>query len=549
MNTKLTHKLVGILVFGLLLAFIAQLTTRYFFELPALYALENRSDAKDVQGIQNAIQQRLDSISGSTIDHGAWNDTYEAMLADSDSPQFKEFTQTIMNSTTYDNLELHGGVLIDNRGEVKYSNYTLKLASTITSPGGLDPNSLPSLKINQSITPVDRPLIVTATSHSNIGSVMFAASRIFMSEPPYENSMGILIFWRLMDDDFFDSIRNETQTNLNFIPIDSEKVDLRLNDKIKNLNASNVEFLPRDSDENIFWFFRDYSDHVLFLVQQKADIRAFPTHLFSTSVIIGFACSAFILIIILTFFSRTVIQRILHAKDIMINIVTTGDYDKRLATRGSNEIDTMFVQFNQLLSHIQLQNQELKNQNQELAHLSQHDALTGIFNRRYLDDALQRCWRQCVRSRQAMSVLMIDVDNFKAYNDKYGHQSGDYVLCQVAESLHDNLHRATDHIARYGGEEFCVILTDTLAESAIMVAERLREAITALKIQHSASDCADVVTVSIGVTTSQPNAAIVELDMVKMADIALYQSKQLGRNCVTANSSISESDSKSGGSK
>ena len=232
--------------------------------------------------------------------------------------------------------------------------------------------------------------------------------------------------------------------------------------------------------------------------------------------------SAFILIIVVVFFSHTVIRRLLHAKETMLQIINTGEYDKRLKTNNQDEIDTMFTQFNQ----------ELVEQNQELAQLSEQDALTGIANRRYLEEVLDRSWRNCARSERVMSVLMIDVDFFKPFNDEYGHPAGDQVLRQIAQTLKHNLHRATDYLARYGGEEFCVILTDTKPEDALSVAERLRSKIQELHIRSDVSHCANVVTVSIGIATISPDAKVLEMDMVKAADEALYEAKRQGRNCV-----------------
>lgn len=541
MKKSITRKLIGVLALGLLLAFISQVATRFFFELPSLYTLEKHSDEKDIQRIQNAVRHRIDTLASSTIDYGAWDDTFAVMIAGPNTTLFEKFVTSTLTSTNYNNLNIHGGALVDKSGRVIYNSRVNKIENSIGSDAKLLPESLLSLNLKQANTAPDRPLISAAISHSNLGPVIYAASHILKTEPPYDRPEGILIFWRLLDAEFFDGISKELQIDLGFIPIEAAMADVELVKIVDLFNDTASTYLPRDEHGHLYWILSDINNHKLFLVQQQSDKRVFSSNLLSTSVLVGFTASALILIMILTLFSRTVIRRILYAKKIMTNIVNTDDYGNRLKIDGNDEVDTMFDQFNQLLSYIQSQSQALKNQNLVLANLSQQDALTGIFNRRYLDEALQRCWRQCARSRHSMSVLMIDIDCFKAFNDRYGHQAGDHVLRQVAQTLQNNLHRATDHLTRYGGEEFCVILTDTPADQAINVAERLRESIIALRIHSEVSVCAELVTVSIGAATASPDDNIVDLDLVKVADQALYESKQRGRNCVTSNNTVSRS--------
>jgi diguanylate cyclase (GGDEF)-like protein len=137
-----------------------------------------------------------------------------------------------------------------------------------------------------------------------------------------------------------------------------------------------------------------------------------------------------------------------------------------------------------------------------------------------------------VRAKRPISVLMIDVDYFKPYNDRYGHLAGDRVLKQVAESLQENLHRATDFVARYGGEEFCVVLTETPLDHAVRVAEGLRKAVMDLGIRHENAPQAGVVTISIGIASAMANQAVVHIDLLREADRALYRAKEFGRNRV-----------------
>ncbi|HXF83114.1 MAG TPA: diguanylate cyclase [bacterium] len=177
---------------------------------------------------------------------------------------------------------------------------------------------------------------------------------------------------------------------------------------------------------------------------------------------------------------------------------------------------------------------ELSYANLRLAELSTTDALTGVANRRQFDAVLDREWRQAVRYRLPLSLIMVDIDHFKEYNDTYGHQQGDECLRRVAEALEHCVNRAGDFVARYGGEEFAVILSHTTLPAAITVAQKLRASVEALRIPHRASTTAAHVTISVGVATSVPERESGPSDLLAAADRALYAAKSAGRNRVVA---------------
>lgn len=167
---------------------------------------------------------------------------------------------------------------------------------------------------------------------------------------------------------------------------------------------------------------------------------------------------------------------------------------------------------------------------QKLAH---HDGLTGVANRRRLDAVLHMEWRRAERVQQPISLLMIDIDHFKSYNDLYGHIGGDDCLRQVADAIQRCVHRPADLMARYGGEEFAVLLPATPASGAADLANRICREIPALRIPHAASD-AGVVTLSIGVATIVPQRGEPDSTLLRRADEALYAAKASGRNCLKA---------------
>ncbi len=185
---------------------------------------------------------------------------------------------------------------------------------------------------------------------------------------------------------------------------------------------------------------------------------------------------------------------------------------------------------------LQLKNNELlklKEVNLDLESLSTHDGLTGIPNRRNFDKSIEMNWKNSFREQQPLSLIMIDIDYFKVYNDNYGHLSGDYCLILVAKTLVSNIKRPIDLVARYGGEEFIAILPNTDREGALFIAERMRKSIEKLAIMHEYSSVADCVTISLGVADIIPQPSDTIADFIRSVDNALYLAKQEGRNRVS----------------
>jgi diguanylate cyclase (GGDEF)-like protein len=176
---------------------------------------------------------------------------------------------------------------------------------------------------------------------------------------------------------------------------------------------------------------------------------------------------------------------------------------------------------------------DLNASNMELTDKIQYDTMTGIYNRRYLEENLKRITKSHSRSGGTLSVLMLDVDLFKRYNDRYGHSEGDRCLIAVAEAFAGALSRADDFVVRYGGEEFAVVLPNTDEEGARHIADKLLDAVRSRHILHEDSDVSDRVTVSIGVTTGLVRPGVGGADFIAHADKALYISKQGGRDRYT----------------
>ncbi|MBY0573072.1 MAG: diguanylate cyclase [Undibacterium sp.] len=172
----------------------------------------------------------------------------------------------------------------------------------------------------------------------------------------------------------------------------------------------------------------------------------------------------------------------------------------------------------------------LKAQSDLLRSWAYLDGLTGVHNRRYFDERVAAEMGRATRNKTALSVVMLDVDFFKRYNDRYGHQAGDDCLRRISTTVKNKLMRAGDHIARYGGEEFVCLLPDTGYAGAMRLAEVIGREIIALQIEHSDSSVAPFVTVSLGVASKPAHIMGTAIELISLADAQLYKAKEFGRH-------------------
>lgn len=259
-------------------------------------------------------------------------------------------------------------------------------------------------------------------------------------------------------------------------------------------------------------------------------------------------------LIISTVIGRSITNPIEQLQD-LFNRLANSERNIKIPTYGTNDALSALassaesfreanVQTQILLDQYQELSTELENKvaqrtsalekaNEQLSELTIRDPLTGLFNRRHLDEEFLTLFKRAQRSHLPLAVLMFDIDHFKQYNDHYGHQAGDECLKQVAGILDQVFHRTTDIVARFGGEEFVVVLFDTDQNAAMSLAEEVRNSIMEAAIEHSKSEH-NIVTICGGVATMNHRTPIKNPEkLISFADDALYRSKELGRNRIT----------------
>jgi diguanylate cyclase (GGDEF)-like protein len=183
-------------------------------------------------------------------------------------------------------------------------------------------------------------------------------------------------------------------------------------------------------------------------------------------------------------------------------------------------------------STLEERTRELQKANVMLEELSRVDSLTGLYNRRFFDEVMEREWMRMLRRQSPLCLIMGDIDHFKLYNDSYGHQAGDACLKEIAGSILSRLRRSSDICVRYGGEEFVIVLVETDTESGFRMAEQIRKDVEEKRIPHVSAE--KRVTMSLGVAAVIPTTDRLPRDLIAMVDEALYTSKKEGRNRVSA---------------
>ena len=180
---------------------------------------------------------------------------------------------------------------------------------------------------------------------------------------------------------------------------------------------------------------------------------------------------------------------------------------------------------------INARTKELQEANKRLKIQTNTDSLTNISNRRHFDYLLNQEWAKGQRSATPMSIIMIDIDHFKTFNDQYGHLVGDDCLQKISQGLYESTRRGSELTARYGGEEFVIILPNTDKKNALKVAMHIQKMILSLAIPHATSPLG-IITASFGVASLQPSSRQLAIELLQLADTTLYQAKSAGRNCI-----------------
>ncbi|MBI9097904.1 MAG: diguanylate cyclase [Spirochaetaceae bacterium] len=500
-----------------------------FIKIEEDYALKNLTRT------ENSLNREVYNLDILLQDWSFWDDTYH--FISTKSPEY--IISNLVESTFYSSSlsliyffdldwNLIWGEMYNPEEEEKITSASFT-NEYIKNPAILFDKGI--LEMEDSQSAVKKGYLLTRE-----GLLYLISRPVFRSDetgPP----VGSMIMGKMITDTYQDLMKERIQSDFRIYNSEDLLSDNKRIIIFEDLMQSkNDYYIEKDTDKiSIYKILNNINDNPQLLLETSInrDITKYGTrtmNIFRIGIIIFILMMTLILILI---FEEILTKPILKISSFLKSVDTEENTSKSLYLNRRDEIGYLADSIDKFINRINIQKEDLLILNKELKKLATSDALTGLSNRHILDTHIPNLWKTLSRDKSPMSVVMIDIDHFKLYNDNYGHQSGDECIKTVAQILKSILNRSTDMVIRYGGEEFLVILPSTPLEGAVKVAELIQSELIKEKIEHKKSDVSDFLTVSIGVSAINPNEDNNLNLLIEQADNALYTSKETGRNKIT----------------
>lgn len=296
----------------------------------------------------------------------------------------------------------------------------------------------------------------------------------------------------------------------------------------KNGQAINRETLQK-SEKAVDEFRSIYADYYTLIDDERTTVRntmQFKINFTLISIVIAILIVLIVNVVINIKILKKVIQPLIQLSS-SVKAYTEHDFSKNVPVYKKQD------ELNELIQNIDIMRNELAENIQSLQYMANIDALTGLYNRRYFNQHLEEQWKWAVEHAEPISLILLDIDHYKKYNDTYGHVKGDECLQAIAECLKQHNEHPNKFVSRYGGEEFCLLLLSHSEEEVAKLSEQIRKDIQNLQLPHETSPTNPYVTVSVGTAFLLPKEGSNPNELILMADEALYHSKNNGRNQVT----------------
>ena len=505
----------------LVVASVALLLVSRGYGRPELLAWEQDEALTQLRRVVQAIEREVDHLRAFNSDWTNWDEAHEFVAGDN-----PRFVATNLQENNFASAKVNLIAYYRSDGHLIWAGYHPLDTAQDPDPAPLMAEPLKALAVSAAAGDPERTvagLVFTA------GRLMLVSAHPVLPSSGAGPAQGVMLAGRTMDADFLNRLRTQTEMDLAIAPFDQLAKLAGKAGLPHTLDPGGLPLLRRVSNREL-QILTPYPDargeralvirvnlpRALFLEGE----RLINYSLYGTAwVFLGALALAGVLLQWLVF---SPIERLAQRT---AQVRASGDYSARLGTGRKDEIGQLSQEFDRLLDRIEAQARDL-------TALSFDDALTGVKNRRYLDEQLATDWSLLQRTQQPLALLLFDIDDFKRYNDLHGHQQGDAALIAVAKAADGIFRRASDFVARYGGEEFVVVLPGLGVEEAEEQAERLRLAVLDLWLRHSASSAADILTVSIGIASCVPAPDQTPAELLEAADQAMYQAKRHGKNAV-----------------
>jgi diguanylate cyclase (GGDEF)-like protein len=503
----------SLLIFAVFLALAAgHFLINHFFVEPQFELIEREQARKNLQRVADALHREVEHLDLTLLDWSSWDASYEFVAGE--RPGF--IGENLAYQTLID-LELEMMAFYNPAGELVWG-HRLNQARD-----GLLP-LLPFAASRPPVAPVmhefasPQDAYIRGFLQEAHGALLIAARPILRSAGD-SAPRGTLVFGRNLDGAWLDAVRERTANDfrLEHMPVYTTpppEVDIQIR-------------TPSESELIVSRYIQDVFGRPAFLLSLELDrdVTLQAYYLLNYAYSIAMVALIVMLVLLLFVLNRLLIRPLSLLTGYLASIRADGNYARRLGLQRGDEIGALADELDATLEHIE-------NQDRALKRLSRIDSLTGLANRRTFDSSLQTEWKRMGRSNTPISLLMCDIDGFKRYNDTFGHVAGDAALVAVAHCLKQHAVRSADLACRYGGEEFAVILPNTNHESAMAIAERMREAAQELSLEVDGQPERQPLTISIGVATASPDHRGDTSPIIEEADRALYEAKRGGRNTV-----------------
>ena len=547
--------------------------------LPTYLALEKAAVIQNLDRAIEAIHREIEHVNIICYDWASWDDTYRFVLEGSEAYEksnlsFSTFKTNGLNLIYFCDLEgnlvWHATYDVTNDWEIRITNI------------------LESAKVKAHLLtfPKESNRYKKGLLNTNHG-IMMLASRPILPSSDKGSPRGTLILGKLLDSALIEKLTSQTRVPFHIISLHDDNVRQQYRSILSKITPHNRHFRPPDTTPHerggteatreIFYInthkvtpttgndpldmslpgdtiqkdpyyiqpidgnalkgyalMEDIEDDLSLLISlkypraiSKQGIKTIHFAIFYILIV-----GTVVLILFLLFTNAMILIPLSRLAQLIKKVEETGDFSIRSPVNRKDEIGQLSESFNRMMRRTEMQNEKIETSMKRLEALATIDPLTGLYNRRYFENTIQKEWKRAIRDKTPVSVILCDIDYFKQYNDTYGHQRGDNCLKTVADAIHHSIDRPPDLAARYGGEEFIVLLPNVEIDGALHVAEKMRRRVNYLAIPHRRSKAGAYVTVSLGVATTHPVLdASYEL-LIDCADKALYRSKDQGRNRV-----------------
>lgn len=483
--------------------------------------LEKNHFIKIGNQIVKTLENRMNYYEAFVNDWSLWDDSYQFV-----EDLNQDYIDRNLGDVVLEEIGLSAIIYLDKDMNTRYMYYDKTLKEdleTLTEELKINKNKLIEVALSKQAD----FLIQIKKTKKNFLCVI---SPIIPSknDKPYN---GFMVMTVLFDEDLVKTLSDITGNKLeHHLDVDSIEHTGGEITRVNKQISHSIKYSDHNTVYQDFFLYDVHNEKIIALRLEQE--REFNTHMNNVlkNSMLTLALSGILTIIIVTLIlDRLVLSELRTKIQRFKEIEKSNDLSLRLPETGAKELKELARAANGALTRIE-------NLNDEIIRISNMDNLTKIANRKFFDEQFLVYFKNAARESKPISILMIDIDYFKNYNDTYGHISGDKCLKNVAEIIKSSLKRPSDLAARYGGEEFVVMLYDTDSAGAHHIAEEIRQNVESAAKPHKASKCSDFVTVSIGTATARPNKASSSINLIAEADEALYEAKVAGRNRISTHS-------------